>query len=71
MLSISATHEYPHVCFECSYECDCSSVDEKTCLMCSVCLKSKSHISQWWVDQIMEQYYRGIIEVRGLDKVVD
>ena len=60
-----------HICFECSYECSCGASDEKTCQMCSICLKSKGYISQWYIDQIMSQFYRGIIEVHDLDKVVD
>ena len=67
----SLSNPDPHVCFECSYECSCGASDETTCLMCSTCLKTKSHISQWWVDQILQQFYRGIIEVHSLDKVVD
>ena len=61
----------PHVCFECSYECDCKALEVENCLMCAACHRAKSHISQWYVDQIMSQFYRGIVEVHDLDKVVD
>ena len=61
----------PHLCFECTYPCDCTATEIKNCVMCSICIQAKQRISQHYIDVIMQQFYRGTIQVRDLDRVVD